>query len=81
MRSIQVRTSLKTSRLRPIGPLFNSRDRQVVVNGPKIDRGPKDRHDHIGPPGLGVTLWWLLPRPDGRGYFITALRACKYARR
>jgi len=65
---------------RPEGPLCNSHDRKVVVTSvSNYLGGPKDRHE---PPFMSalrasIVLLALLPRPDGRGYCRTALRACE----
>jgi hypothetical protein len=29
----------------------------------------------VGPPGLWMIFHWQVPRPDGRGYYLSALRA------
>jgi hypothetical protein len=56
-------------------PAFNSPDRQVGVTVTKKKEARGGRHAHVGPPDL-VIISNCLPRPYGRGYFITALRAC-----
>ena len=33
--------------------------------------------NHVGPSGLNCFVGCRLPRPDGRGYCMTALRACE----
>jgi len=53
---------------RPEGPIFISRDRQVVVPGVYLEgSGPKDRQKRVGPSGV-ASLATNYPRPNGRGY-------------
>ncbi len=68
---------------RPEGPSCNSHDREVVGQMfSNNQRGPKDTHEfHVGPAGLTLSLplrvLTSFSRPDGRGYYIAALRASR----
>ena len=76
---IVVRPAILHRRLtRPERPSGNSHYPQVVVMVLEMIRrseGPHETLYHVGPSGLVVFKLELNPRPDGRGYFMTALRA------